>query len=176
MHPLCIHCVLISYVMPIKQLYSVISSAEKVLNCTKHFERMNFTPFTMTICNIYEQQTNYVSYHSLNVCGILSDPLDLLSTHTRCFWKRRETGKKRYKERLYIVSSTDIERCKRMHLVCLFVCGFSSHSRIVHSYRDVTLDSEEAEKFDICSALMAIEQWGFFGVPHPLAMSRGIRL
>ena len=84
MHPLCIHCVLISYVIPIKQLYSVISSAEKVFNCTKHFERMNFTPFTMTICNIYEQQTDYVSYHSLNVCGILSDPFDLLSTHTHC--------------------------------------------------------------------------------------------
>ena len=26
--------------------------------------------------------------------------------------------------------------------VCLFVCGFSSHSRIFHSYRDVTITSE----------------------------------
>ena len=32
----------------------------------KTFERMNFPPFTMSICNIYEQQTVYVRFHSLN--------------------------------------------------------------------------------------------------------------
>ena len=31
---------------------------------------MNLSLFTMSICNIYEQQTVYVRYHSLYVCGI----------------------------------------------------------------------------------------------------------
>ena len=35
----------------------------------------------------------------------------------------------------------------------MFVWGLSSHSRIVHPYGDVT-----AANFDLCSALMAIEQ------------------
>ena len=46
-------------------------------------------------------------------------PLRLLSTHIRCSWKRGEGGKVRYRERLYIVSSTDIQRCKGMHLVII---------------------------------------------------------
>ena len=47
-------------------------------------------------------------------------------------------------------------------MVSLFVCfgGLSSHSRIFHLYGDVTTGE------DLCSALMAIEQWGFFSVPH----------
>ena len=55
--------------------------------------------------------------------------------------------------------------------VCLFVLGFSSHSRIFHSYGVVTITGEErgrAANFDLCSALMVIEQWGFFSVPHLL--------
>ena len=124
MHPLCIHCVLISYVMPIKHLYSVISSAEKVLNCTKHFERMNFTPLLwQSATSTSNKRTMSVIIRWKSAVSFLP-PLDLLSTHTRCLWKRREGGKIRYMDRLYIVSSTDIERCKRMHLVCLFVCLF----------------------------------------------------
>ena len=49
----------------------------------------------------------------------------------------------------------------------LFVWGLS-HSRIVHPYGDVTIAGERAANFDHCSALMAIEQWGFFSVQHLL--------
>ena len=46
--------------------------------------------------------------------------------------------------------------------ICLFVWGgCSSHSRIFHSYGDVIVTGVR-----LCSALMAIEQWGFFSVPH----------
>ena len=43
---------------------------------------------------------------------------------------------------------------------CLF-WSLSSHSRFFHSYGDVT-----AANFDLCSAPIAIENWGFFSVPH----------
>ena len=51
--------------------------------------------------------------------------------------------------------------------VGLFVLGFSSYSRIFHSYGDSPLPLKAAN-FDLCSALMAIEQLGFFSVPHLL--------
>ena len=41
----------------------------------------------------------------------------------------------------------------------------SSHSRIFHSFGDVTIIPVETANFALCSALMAIEQWGFFSVP-----------
>ena len=51
----------------------------------------------------------------------------------------------------------------------MFVCmGFSSRSRIFHSYWVVTITDKRASKFDLCSALMAIEQWRFFSVLHVL--------
>ena len=50
----------------------------------------------------------------------------------------------------------------------LFVWGFSSHSRIVHSYGKNHHYRWRAANFDRCSALMAIEQYGFFSVPHVL--------
>ena len=48
--------------------------------------------------------------------------------------------------------------------VCLFVCDFTSHSRILHSYGDVTITLY----FELYSALMTIEQSGFFSLPHLL--------
>lgn len=66
------HSIRISYAPPIKHRCTVISSADRLLNRTKPFKRIIFPPFTMSICNIYEQQTSYVLYHSLNACGILS--------------------------------------------------------------------------------------------------------
>ena len=50
---------------------------------------------------------------------------------------------------------------------CLFVCGLSSHRRIFHSYGDVTI-ADEGLHFDLCSALMVIEQREFFSEPHLL--------
>ena len=55
----------------------------------------------------------------------------------------------------------------------LFVWALSSHSRIFHScgrhhYR------WRAANFDLCSVLMAIEQWGFFRVPHLLWHSASV--
>ena len=54
-----------------------------------------------------------------------------------------------------------------MIFVCFFVWSFSSHSRILHLYGDVTLTGEpcRAAHFDQYFALMATEQWGFFKVP-----------
>ena len=52
----------------------------------------------------------------------------------------------------------------------LFVCYyFTSHSRILHSYGDVTICRWRASNFGLYLALMAIEQWGFFNVPTSTA-------
>ena len=51
--------------------------------------------------------------------------------------------------------------------VCLVIWSLSSHLRIVHSYGNVTIAVQGLEMFDQCSALMVIEQWGFFNMPHP---------
>ena len=40
--------------------------------------------------------------------------------------------------------------------------------KTLHSYRDVTIFSEELQNFDIYLALIAIEQWVFFNVPRLL--------
>ena len=46
-------------------------------------------------------------------------PLGILSTQTSGPWKRREWGKIRYMERLFIVNSTGIEWCNHMHVVII---------------------------------------------------------
>ena len=56
-------------------------------------------------------------------------------------------------------------------LFCLFVWGVSSHSRIFHSYGDVSITGEWLQILTYArhlSLLMVIEQWGFFNVPHLL--------
>ena len=53
-------------------------------------------------------------------------------------------------------------------IVCLFVWSFSSHSRIFSLIWRRHHCRWRAANFDLCSALMAIEQWGFFSVPHLL--------
>ena len=50
--------------------------------------------------------------------------------------------------------------------ICLFVWGLSFHSRIFHSYGDVTITGKGLQIFYLCSSLMAIEQLGFFSVSH----------
>ena len=50
--------------------------------------------------------------------------------------------------------------------VCLFVWGLTFNSTIFHSFGH--LCRWRAANFDLCSALMAIEQWGFFSVSHLL--------
>ena len=55
-----------------------------------------------------------------------------------------------------------------MILFARFVWLFLSHSRIVHSFGNIIITGECPQIFDLCSALMAIEQWGFFTVPFPL--------
>ena len=56
------------------------------------------------------------------------------------------------------------------HLSDLFFgVFFMSHSRVFHSYGDVTITDEGLQILTgLCSALMAIEQWRFFTVPHLL--------
>ena len=49
----------------------------------------------------------------------------------------------------------------------LIVWGFTCHSNIFHSFEDVTIAGDDF-KFWPNSALMAIEQWGFFSMPHLL--------
>ena len=52
---------------------------------------------------------------------------------------------------------------------CLFVWGLSSHLGIVHSFGDVTITSEGLFIMIYSRhSIMAIEQWGFFNVPHLL--------
>ena len=49
--------------------------------------------------------------------------------------------------------------------VCFCFC-FLSHSRIFHSFGDINNHYRwKAANFDLCSALMAIAQWGLFSVP-----------
>ena len=53
--------------------------------------------------------------------------------------------------------------------LCLFVLGFSSHSRIFHLIWRRHHNWQRAVNFDLCSAFfIGIEQWGFFGVPYLL--------
>ena len=42
--------------------------------------------------------------------------------------------------------------------VCLFVWRFSSHMRIFHSYGGITITGERAANFELCLAIMVIEQ------------------
>ena len=51
--------------------------------------------------------------------------------------------------------------------VWLFVCLFVVPSRTFHSWKSHHC-RWSAANFDLCLALMAIEQWGFFSVPHLL--------
>ena len=67
-------------------------------------------------------------------------PFGLLSTHIRYPWKRRDGGKIRYTEYLYIISSTDKERCKRMHLVIIVCipCVYVRRTWYVHFIRSAS--------------------------------------
>ena len=117
---LCIRCVLIEYVF--HTLY--LSSIRTLLF---HPPWMFWTaqnilpPFTMSIYNIDEQQVAHVRYYLLNVCGIFFASSTPLTSHPCPWWWRRGGGEMRYTERLFIIGSTDVERCKRMHLV-IIVC------------------------------------------------------
>ena len=53
---------------------------------------------------------------------------------------------------------------------CLFVCLFGVYrpTRKFFTQMDTSHRRWCAANFDLCSALMAIEQWGFFNVPHLL--------
>ena len=78
---------------------------------------------------------------------------------------------------IYIIKTypTMIFQFFKIIIVCihvsLVVCLFgilSSYSReFFHSYRDVTI-TDEGLNFYLCLALMSIEQWGYFSVPHLL--------
>ena len=52
--------------------------------------------------------------------------------------------------------------------VCLFVWSFSYNSRIFYSFGDVTIAGEGLQILTYSLAIMAIEQWGFFSMPHLL--------
>ena len=58
-----------------------------------------------------------------------------------------------------------------MALFAWFFLGFSSHSRIFHSYyrwRAANHYRWRAANFDLYSAIMTIEQWELFSLPHLL--------
>ena len=52
--------------------------------------------------------------------------------------------------------------------VCLFVWGFTSHSRTFTYLETSQLPMKGCKFWPIYLALMAIEQWGFFNGPHQL--------
>ena len=67
---------------------------------------------------------------------------------------------------------TDIGPCIKKSLICLFVLfiwSLSSHSRIFHSYRDVTIAGKGLQSLTYARhSCMATEHGGFFNVPLPL--------
>ena len=53
--------------------------------------------------------------------------------------------------------------------ICLFICLFVLFRPAGEFFTDIdTLPLTVKSIFDLCSALMAIEQWGFLKVPHLL--------
>jgi hypothetical protein len=54
-----------------------------------------------------------------------------------------------------------------MHMI-MIIYGFTSRSRIFHSYGDVTITGEGLQNLGLCSVLRAFEQGGIFIVPHLL--------
>jgi hypothetical protein len=50
----------------------------------------------------------------------------------------------------------------------LIIYGFTSRSRILHLYGDVTIAGEGLQNMGLCSALRAFEQGGILIVPHML--------
>jgi hypothetical protein len=50
----------------------------------------------------------------------------------------------------------------------LIIYGFTSRSRIFHSYGDVTIAGEGRQNLGLCSALRAFEQGEIFILPHLL--------
>jgi hypothetical protein len=48
----------------------------------------------------------------------------------------------------------------------MFICCFTSRSRISHLYGDVIITGEGLQNVGLCSALRAFEQGGIFIVPH----------
>lgn len=53
-------------------------------------------------------------------------------------------------------------------IFCLFVYCFSSLFEIFSFIRRDQQNHRRAAELDLCSALMAIKHWNFFGVPHLL--------
>ena len=51
---------------------------------------------------------------------------------------------------------------------CLYVWNFSSHLRNLSLIWRLHLCRLRAANFDLCSALITIEQWGFLSMPHLL--------
>ena len=72
MHSLCTLCIHVSYTLSMENPFTVISSVEGVLNCTKLVERMKFSHVYDVNPPHYEQQSFYVHYHLINVCFSLS--------------------------------------------------------------------------------------------------------
>ena len=70
-----------------------------------------------------------------------------------------------YKIYLSHVSNT----MSRLMMFIFFVWGLSSHLKKISLVRRRHHYRWKASNFDICSALMAIEQWGFFFVSHLLS-------
>ena len=159
MHPLCIHCVLIHTLCP-SNICTVwfhprkkFWTAQNILNgwtLRHYYDNLQHIRATNGLC-------------PLSFVESLRYPFCLLLISSQLTPVASENGEREERYGTWTVYTSLVARTLKdvsvcISFVCLFVCGFSSHSRIVHSYRDVTLDSEEAEKFDICSALKAIEQ------------------
>ena len=105
-----IRCALFSYVL-------LRSTNQADFIRLKSFE-LHKTFWTDELSAVYDVSLQHIRATN----GLCPLPLDkrlryslgLFSTHIRCLWKRREGGKIRCTERLNIVNSPDIERCKRL--------------------------------------------------------------
>ena len=111
---------------------------------------------------------NHLQKYSMHVCNVI------FFHHISVGWKSAPLFKKKH----YLVDPIfcvklknlaenlwkDATRNDRQLCVsCLIVCGFTSHSRIFHSYGDVTIIGEMLQIFTYARHLW---QWGFFSVLH----------
>ena len=79
-------------------------------------------------------------------------------------------NEKKNKRRAKLKKKINLEqRGVSSETINLFVWGFSSQSRIFHSFWDVTITAERLLLTYAHNLInMTIEQWGFFSVPHLL--------
>ena len=66
------------------------------------------------------------------------------------------------------MNKNEYKLLKTIMIDWLIIYGFTSHSRILHLYGNVTIADEGLQNLDLCSALRAFEQGGIPAVTRDL--------